>query len=86
MSTNSSVFKAKLEKHFTLTAEWFWNVDETGVTVVSRPGKIMANSGMKQIGKITSGEKGRKGDCNVCFKWCQHLCATTDDFQKKTHV
>lgn len=35
-----------------------YNVDETGVTTVQVPGKILAEKGKKQIGKITSGERG----------------------------
>ena len=36
-----------------------WNVDETGLTCVHTPGKIIGKKGQCQIGKITSGEKGR---------------------------
>lgn len=39
------------------TARRIWNVDETGITAVHRPGKILAKRGLKQVGKITSGEK-----------------------------
>ena len=41
------------------TAERIWNVDEMGLTVVHKPGKILAKCGEKQVGKITSGEKGQ---------------------------
>jgi len=44
------------------------------LTVVHRPGKIMAKSGIKQVGKITSG-----GNSNVCCKCCRNLCANTDN-------
>ena len=36
-----------------------WNVDETGLTAVHRPGKVIARRGQRQVGKITSGEKGK---------------------------
>jgi len=36
-----------------------WNVDETGLTSVHRPGKVIARRGQRQVGKITSGEKGK---------------------------
>ena len=36
-----------------------WNVDETELVIVHRPSKILAPKGQKQVGKITSGEKGR---------------------------
>ena len=36
-----------------------WNVDETGLVTVHRPSKVLAPKGQKQVGKVTSGEKGR---------------------------
>lgn len=35
-----------------------WNIDETGVTTVQRPDKIIASKGVKQVGAATSGERG----------------------------
>ena len=35
-----------------------WNLDETGVTTVQRPCKIMAEKGVKQVGSATSAERG----------------------------
>lgn len=35
-----------------------WNVDETGVTTVQKPEKVVGRRGYRQIGKITSGERG----------------------------
>ncbi|KAJ8933222.1 hypothetical protein NQ318_010590 [Aromia moschata] len=35
-----------------------WNVDETGLTTVQKPSKILVEKGKKQIGRATSGEKG----------------------------
>lgn len=52
-----SVYKQELEKD-NFTAQQVWNVDETGLTPVHKPGKILAKTGQKQVGKITSGEKG----------------------------
>ncbi|KAJ8979708.1 hypothetical protein NQ317_015532 [Molorchus minor] len=40
-------------------AKRIFNVDETGITTVQRPGKIYAPKGVKQVGKITSGERGQ---------------------------
>ena len=34
------------------------NLDETGFTTVQKPGKIIAGKGDKQVGKVTSGERG----------------------------
>ena len=36
-----------------------WNVDESGLTCVHTPGKIIGKKGQRQIGKITSGERGK---------------------------
>ena len=39
-------------------AKDIWNVDETGVTTVQTPQKVVASTGTKQIGSLTSGERG----------------------------
>jgi len=36
-----------------------WNMDESGLTVVHKPGRIIAKKGQKQVGKVTSGERGK---------------------------
>ena len=35
-----------------------WNLDETGITTVQRPPKVIAEKGAKQFGQITSFERG----------------------------
>jgi uncharacterized protein YbcV (DUF1398 family) len=35
-----------------------YNVGETGVTTVHRPDKVVAIRGSKQVGQVTSGERG----------------------------
>jgi len=35
-----------------------YNVDETGVTTVQRPNKVIAEKGVKQVGRVTSAERG----------------------------
>ena len=35
-----------------------WNMDETGVTNVQKPGKVVATKGVQQVGKMTSAERG----------------------------
>lgn len=35
-----------------------WNVDATGIKTVQRPERIVARKGVKQIGSITSAERG----------------------------
>lgn len=36
-----------------------WNVDETSVTTVQKPNKIVAKRGTEQVGALTSTEGGR---------------------------
>lgn len=36
-----------------------WSVDETGVQTVQRPNKIVAEKGVRQVGKVTSAERGQ---------------------------
>lgn len=47
-----------LDKH-SFDANRIFNVDETGVTTVQRPGKILAPKGQKQVGSATSWERGK---------------------------
>ena len=35
-----------------------WNIDEIGFTTVYKPPKILAIKGEKQVGTVTSGERG----------------------------
>ena len=51
------IYKEELTKH-SFSADRIWNADESGLTVVHTPGRILAKRGDKQVGRITSGEKG----------------------------
>nr|XP_053616775.1 uncharacterized protein LOC128678900 [Plodia interpunctella] len=51
------VYKRLLEKN-QFSASRIWNIDETGVTTVQKPKKIVAARGQKQVGAITSAERG----------------------------
>lgn len=57
-----SIFFEKLrrlmEKH-SFTADRIWNVDETGLTTVHKPPKVLASKGAKQVSQVTSGERGQ---------------------------
>lgn len=35
-----------------------WNLDETGVTTVHKPDRVISRRGRKQVGSITSSERG----------------------------
>ncbi|XP_066585179.1 uncharacterized protein [Prorops nasuta] len=43
---------------YNLSPSRIWNVDETGLTTVQKPRKIVAKKGVKQIGAMTSAERG----------------------------
>lgn len=47
-----------MEKH-KFSANRIFNVDETGISNVQKPGKIYAPTGLKQVGKATSAERGK---------------------------
>ena len=36
-----------------------FNMDETGILILQKPGKILSQRGIKQVGKLTSLEKGK---------------------------
>lgn len=50
-----------------LTAHKIWNVDESGLTTVHAPRKIIAKKGAKQVRKMTSGEKGKTVTIVCCM-------------------
>jgi len=51
------IYKEELIKS-SFSADRIWNADESGLTVVHTPGRIVAKRGDKQVGRITSGERG----------------------------
>ena len=57
----------ELQNRLGLTADRIFNVDEKGVsTVPNHPPKILAKRGRKQVGGITSGEKGTTTTLVLC--------------------
>ena len=46
------------ERH-NFEAKDIYNVDETGCTTVQKPAKVIAETGVKQVGAITSSERGQ---------------------------
>ena len=46
-----------LQRHQFTPAD-IWNMDETGVTTVQKPDKVISRKGQKQVGAITSAERG----------------------------
>ncbi|CAK1592497.1 unnamed protein product [Parnassius mnemosyne] len=49
---------ADVVDRFKFTASSMWNADETGVSTVTKPSKIVAAKGKRNVGSITSGERG----------------------------
>lgn len=44
-----------------------WNMDETGITTVQKPTKIVATKGKRQVSKMTSGERGKLVTAVCCM-------------------
>ncbi|XP_014360249.2 uncharacterized protein LOC106712268 [Papilio machaon] len=58
---NVKVFFEKLAEamdRYGFTAADIWNIDETGVSTVMKPNKIVAAKGKRNVGAMTSGERG----------------------------
>ena len=59
---NVKIFFYKLAEvmdRYKFTPNDIWNVDETGVSTVQKPNKVVALKGVKQAGSITSSERGQ---------------------------
>ena len=71
-----SLYKEELEKG-SFTDDRIWNADETGLTVVHVPRKVLAKKGDKQVGHITSGQKGETvtmvGAVNAAGRYLAHM-------------
>ena len=52
-----NLYRECLQEHQYMPSK-IWNMDETGVTTVQKPGKILAEKGIRQVGKATSAERG----------------------------
>lgn len=58
---NVETFFGKLKdliKKYDFTAEHIYNLDESGISTVHSPEKVVAPKGSKQVGSMTSGERG----------------------------
>ncbi|XP_065672259.1 uncharacterized protein LOC136090079 [Hydra vulgaris] len=49
---------ASVQKRNNFSADCIYNIDETGLTTVHKPVKVIAGKGVKQIGQVTSAERG----------------------------
>ena len=50
---------AEVMDRYKFDATRIWNVDETGITTVAKPNKVIACTGVKQVGSLTSAERGQ---------------------------
>ena len=51
------IYRTLLNKE-SFEATDIWNVDETGLSTVQKPARIVASKGVRQVSKVTSGERG----------------------------
>ncbi|KAJ8953521.1 hypothetical protein NQ318_023645 [Aromia moschata] len=59
--TNTTTFFSNLEKLYkkhNFAPNMIWNLDETGCMTVTKPPKVIAVRGTKQVGQIASAERG----------------------------
>ena len=57
-----------------------YNCDETGITTVHKPVKVIAKKGKKSVSSATSGERGGGGDHNCPLRMqCNRLLYPTND-------
>ena len=59
---NTKLFFTKLSEvleRYNFQAKDIWNVDESGISTVQKPRTIVAPKGTKQVGAITSAERGQ---------------------------
>lgn len=58
---NVDMFFANLKKvldKYKFEPQDIWNMDETGIVTVQKPNRVVARRGFKQIGAVTSAERG----------------------------
>lgn len=67
-----ALLKSVLEK-YKFEPQDIYNIDETGITTVQKPDRVVARKGFKQIGRITSAERG----CLVTLAACISAGGTT---------
>jgi len=66
---NVGIFFDNVKTVFTnhqIPPERIFNLDETGISTVQKVGQILAETGTKQVGRITSGERGENVTLCAC--------------------
>ncbi|KAG5900224.1 hypothetical protein JTB14_008106 [Gonioctena quinquepunctata] len=54
----TNVLSSKYTNDFSKNASWIWNIDGAGATTAQKSKQIVAARGQKQVGAITSAERG----------------------------
>jgi len=58
----------ELQKNYQFTPDRIFNCDETGITTVSlKPSKVTASKGKKQVGALSSAERGQLLTVEICM-------------------
>lgn len=68
--TNVEIFFNNLEKvykRFNFSPESIYNVDETGISTVHKPPRVLAPKNIRQLGKLTSAERGVNNTMIACI-------------------
>lgn len=63
-----------------------YNVDETGISTVPTPSKIVGPKGVKQLGKAVSWERREEYNCCVCNQCFWKLYSPNVYFSTRTYV
>lgn len=63
-----------------------YNIDETGITIVHKPGKVFCAVGRKHVYSITSGEKGKTHTVVVCASASGHVIPPMMIYPRKKAV
>ena len=66
------LLESEVDKH-KFTPDRMYNVDETGITTVpNKPSKVISLRGKKQVGSITSAERGQLVTVEICMSAAGH--------------
>ena len=63
-----------------------YNIDETGISVVHKPGKVFSAVGRKHVYSLTSGEKGKTHTVVVCVSASGHAIPPLMIYPRKRAV
>ena len=59
-----------------------YNMDETGISIVHKPGRVIAEYGRRNVWAVTSAEKGKTHSTGMCIS-CRLFSSTIYDLSKK---